>query len=589
LARLLASSVLVAVCSVAATAWLAVQSTAKAIQQEQGQSISDDTRVYDTLVAYAATHPRWDGVEQVVRDLAEQTGHEITLTAQDHREIAGSAAGTPSLPPKASAVVDPLNVDPALIANPAADRIDRRVTGPFLIPPAERDILREKAKKSIECLREFGVNTQAVESPTGRPTITITGSESSVRSKLTLNCSIPVLEQPTATERKALTELETPVNDCLKRQGVGPVTLALDFSWSDRKGPRGQVNESAVRACVDAGRREQLRAFVAPAALLYINSPGRATNPHFDLSGANTMRVVGVTALILALTVAVTVVVGVRLVRPLRALTAAAQHPTEQHVRVPVTSNDEIGNLAAAFNDLSERREIVERQRKSMVSDVAHELGTPLTNIRSWLEAAQDGLVPTDPELLSLLLEEASLLQHVIDDLRDLADADAGNLRLHRELMFVNDLLDQVAAAHRGPADAAGVRLEVRTHGDPELFIDPVRLRQAVGNLVSNAIRHTPAGGSVTIRSQLVRGALAIEVADTGSGIEPADLSHVFDRFWRAEKSRNRHTGGSGLGLAIVRKLAEAHGGTVNAASVPGQWTVFTLRLPAHSAVPVTS
>lgn len=197
---------------------------------------------------------------------------------------------------------------------------------------------------------------------------------------------------------------------------------------------------------------------------------------------------------------ALSVLLATRLTRPLRALTDAAQHPTEPHARVPVTGNDEIGYLAAAFNDLSERRERIEEQRKAMVSDVAHELRTPLSNIRGWLEATQDGLATPDPSLIASLLEEALLLQHIIDDLRDLAAADADSFRLHREPVRIAELLDQVAApTGPGPRPPAVCLSVLCADGEAELTADPVRLRQAVGNLVDNAVRHTPHGGSVTV------------------------------------------------------------------------------------------
>lgn len=202
--------------------------------------------------------------------------------------------------------------------------------------------------------------------------------------------------------------------------------------------------------------------------------------------------------------------------------------------------------------------------------------------------------------LLSSLLDEAALLQHVIDDLRDLAAADAGELRLHPEPIDLADLLSQVATAYHGRADGAGARLltEVGTaEGSPLLATaDPLRLRQAVGNLVSNAVRHTPHGGTVTPRARGEAGdadrprdartpdsggsRTVIEVVDTGSGIAAEDLPRVFDRFWRAVKSRSRQHGGSGLGLSIVRKLAEAHGGEVAASSDPGSGSIFTISLP---------
>jgi len=226
-------------------------------------------------------------------------------------------------------------------------------------------------------------------------------------------------------------------------------------------------------------------------------------------------------------------------------------------------------------------REELEAQRKAMVSDIAHELRTPLSNIRGWLEAAQDGVAEADDVLVASLLEEAMQLHHIIDDLQDLAMADAGTLRLHREAVSTQELFAQVTAAHRARAEAVGVTLAAED-GDVELSADPVRLRQVVDNLVTNAVRHTGTGGSVRLRGFTDGTDVVLEVRDTGSGIAADDLPHVFDRFWRAEKSRSRQTGGSGLGLAIVRKLVEAHGGKVEVASELGVGTVFRVRLPAR-------
>ncbi|MGW2253236.1 ATP-binding protein [Kitasatospora sp. NPDC001660] len=339
-----------------------------------------------------------------------------------------------------------------------------------------------------------------------------------------------------------------------------------------------------MHSCIDQGRRQQLADYTAPAALLYITGHTTSDTRSFQPSAAATWRIVTVTALVLLLAVTVTVTVGARLVRPLRALTRAALRPEHLHQRVPVTTRDEIGHLAAAFNDQSERRERAEEQRKALVSDIAHELRTPLTNIRSWLEAAQDGIAVPDAAFTASLLEEALLLQHIMDDLQDLAAADAGPLRLHPELLDLDQFLAQVAAAHRGRAHAAGIALTVRTGESLVLTADPQRLRQILGNLLSNALRHTPAGGQVEVGAHRDGAEVVVEVRDTGSGIAPEDLARVFDRFWRAEKSRNRRNGGSGLGLAIVRQFTEAHGGTVAVRSAPQAETVFTLRLPARTS-----
>ncbi|MFE1963370.1 sensor histidine kinase [Streptomyces sp. NPDC059479] len=709
LGRLLTVSVLVASCSVAATAWLAVQTTSGAIRQQQGQNLSSDAKIYNTLLGYAATHPGWEGVDGTVRELARQSQRRIALTTQDRRLLfdslsdsssgssagsstgasngsssgsssgksSGSSSGTSSaapLPAQASAVVDPLSVDTVLVpdaTSAGADRVDPRAVGPFLLPAAERADLRQSTARSVECLNRVGIAADIVESPSGRPRIQFVSNDSNDSDRsMELKCLATESAAPTTTEKKALHALNQLADACLKRQGRTGVKLNLDLSWdrgwgsgygqeptdtdlpAARPATEADIREDAIRkakaaeaarayeasraadekaaaagpsaerlpeardsgydraiaSCVGSARREQLTAYVAAPALLFIDDPGAVSVPGFDLSPANTARIVGVTALVLALTVGASVIAGARLVRPLHALTGAAQRMREglDSAPVPVGPDNEIGRLAAAFNDMAVHRARLEEQRKVMVSDVAHELRTPLSNIRGWLEAAQDGLAEPDPAFVSSLLEEAVQLQHIIDDLQDLGAADVGALRLHLEPVYVADLLGQVAAAHQGLAETAGVMLAVSADtpdtpdtvdpvdpvdpvdtARPTLHADPVRLRQAVSNLVSNAVRHTPPGGTVTLRSYVTDSGdeaageeVVVEVSDTGSGIPADDVPHVFDRFWRAEKSRNRSTGGSGLGLAIVLKLAEAHGGTASVVSTEGQGSVFTLRLP---------
>ncbi|AGZ43794.1 sensor histidine kinase [Actinoplanes friuliensis] len=574
LTRLLATSLAVAVCAVAATAWLAVRTTSRVIRQEQGQSIAADSRIYDGLLGYAATHASWQGVEPVLTELAAGTGRQVTLTDAQGRWLAGRTGELPSRP---SAVVDALHVDTALRGGTNATEIDPRAVGPFRLTAAERAVLRKAATAQIACLEDIGFGGVLTESPSGRVSVSAQGDLDTQGALFKCDRGIG----PTSTEKRALDKLTGLVTGCVERQGARiSLQLSADFSYRAKTGPG--VDDGQIRDCLDAARREQLRPYVAPAARLYMGSPARQPDATFDLTGRNAGYVAGVTGLVLLLAVLVTVLVGLRLVRPLRVLTAAAQRPLDRDAPVPVTGDDEIGRLAAAFNDLAERRQVSERRRKAMVSDVAHELRTPLSNIRIWLEAAQDGLAPLDPELLDLLTEEALLLQHVIDDLRDLAAADAGSLRLHPSRVHVEDLLRQVAEAQRETATRGGVDLRLELAGDPEVELDPVRLRQIVGNLLSNAVRHTPPGGRVVLRSRIAGDELLVEVADTGSGIAPQDLPHVFDRFWRADKARSRQTGGSGLGLAIARKLAREHGGDLTAASRPGAGSTFTLRLPSR-------
>ncbi|NNN29913.1 HAMP domain-containing histidine kinase [Streptomyces sp. S3(2020)] len=575
LVRLLITSVLIAVCSVAATAWLAVATTTQALREEQGQVLADDMDVLARLSGYAATHADWKGVARTVRELSEKTGRRIALTTTDRVPIVDSAPPGTSLPPRASATVDPLRTDTYTDRGAQRSGMDPRVVGPYRLTADERRQLDKLALVRQKCFAQNGVDADIITTPSGRPVLS--------EDDAPLPCGDGKLNTPTETEEKAHTELVKLAQGCFARHDLryDVPYLATDRYKTARFGSEAEA-EGARQAqeCVDSARRTQLDPYVAPTAELFLGG-GDQTAVRFDMSPANKAKVIGAAGLVLAVTVAVTAVVATRLVRPLRALTAAAQQPPERHVRVPVTTRDETGILAAAFNDLTERRERLEAQRKAMVSDIAHELRSPLTNIRGWLEVTKDGVVAPDPELLGSLHEEALVLQRVIDDLQDLAAADAGTLRLHREPVRVDELFGQVAAAYRVAADTAGVALRTETDGTPWLDADPVRMRQVLGNLVSNALRHTPADGTVTLAARCEGDDVVVEVADTGSGIAADDLPHVFDRFWRAEKSRSRRTGGSGLGLPIVRHLVAAHGGTAQATSEPGAGSVFTLRVPA--------
>ncbi|AVV46914.1 HAMP domain-containing sensor histidine kinase [Streptomyces sp. ID05-04B] len=592
LVRLLSASVLIAVCSVAATAWLAVTTTTRALREEQGQALADDMDILAQLSGYAATHPEWTGVQDTVRELSARTGRRIALTSTDRTPLADSAPRGTSLPPRAAATVDPLRTDTYTERGAQLSGTDPRVVGPYRLTSGERDELDADARDRQACFARNGIETTVTRTPSGRPVVE-DADGATPSGYVPDECADGRLNTPMPTEEKALAALQGQAAGCLTREGLDPGTplffglgapgvLGRDATPGPVYGKaRGARAMRAAQSCLEEARRVQLDPYVAPVAELFLGGGDMGAQPRWVMSPANKAKVVGVAGLVLAVTVAVSALVATRLVRPLRALTEAAQQPPDRHARVPVTTRDETGILAEAFNDLAERRERLEVQRKALVADVAHELRSPLTNIRGWLEVTRDGLVEPDAELLGALHEEALVLQRVIDDLRDLAAADAGTLLLRREPVPADDLLAQVAAAHRVAADTAGVALRTGTEDAVWLDADPVRLRQVLGNLVANAVRHTPADGTVTLTARRDGDRVVLEVADTGTGITPEDLPHVFERFWRAEKSRSRRTGGSGLGLPIVRQLTDAHGGTAEAASTPGEGSVFTLRLPA--------
>jgi signal transduction histidine kinase len=226
---------------------------------------------------------------------------------------------------------------------------------------------------------------------------------------------------------------------------------------------------------------------------------------------------------------------------------------------------------------MTERLQANETQRRALLADVAHELRTPLSVIRGNVEGMLDGVYPADGAHLGPVLEETAVMARLLDDLQTLSTAEAGVLRLYRERVAPLGLAQDTAAALRSRADRAGVSLDVRaTAPVPEVEVDQVRVGEVLANLLTNAIRHTPPGGSVRVVVEPDPAGVAVAVADTGPGIDPRDLAHVFDRFVKSADS-----GGAGLGLAIARSLVEAHGGSIAARSAPGEGTTMRFVLPS--------
>lgn len=239
----------------------------------------------------------------------------------------------------------------------------------------------------------------------------------------------------------------------------------------------------------------------------------------------------------------------------------------------------EARTLARAFNAMSRRLAETEDARRQLLADVSHELRTPLTVIQGNVEGMLDGLYPADRPHLERLLAETNQLERLIEDLRTLSLAEAGAMSLARESTDLGALAADVVAGFESQADVAGIQLSVDARTDlPELELDPLRVRQVVGNLVSNALRHTPRDGRVVISVTTEGEAQLLTVADTGAGMEPAEVSRAFDRFWRSDTSP-----GAGLGLAIVRDLVAAHGGETEIRSAPGEGTTVLCRFPRQA------
>ena len=325
---------------------------------------------------------------------------------------------------------------------------------------------------------------------------------------------------------------------------------------------------------------EPVRSGPIPVGYLIFNPP-EPIGEKFLASANRTLLLVAAAAGIGA----VLLVLGLsrRILAPVEALTAAARRMAAGDLsqRVDAESEDEIGDLARAFNAMADGLTRLEELRRNMVTDVAHELRTPLTNIRGYLEALRDGVVEQDDQLIDSLYDEAMLLNRLVDDLQELSLAEAGQITLQRQPVAIAEVAERAVEAARLRAEAAGVTLGSDVRQDlPLVDVDPQRVGQVLRNLLENGIANTPPGGDVSVTAQVAEGMVEVRVRDTGIGISAEDLPHIFERFYRADKSRSRATGGAGLGLTIARQLVEAHGGHIWAESAEGVGSTFVFTLP---------
>ena len=273
-----------------------------------------------------------------------------------------------------------------------------------------------------------------------------------------------------------------------------------------------------------------------------------------------------------------------QLLRPIHALTRAAERMTQGDLsqRVQVRGDDELALLGKTFNRMATSLEHAEESRQAMTADIAHELRNPLAVQRASLEALQDGIYPLNPENLAPILEQNVLLSRLVEDLRTLALADAGQLKLECVPTDFAALVERVVDRHIPQATAQQVELIYQKPSSqlPPMDLDPLRIEQILGNLLSNALRYTPPQGRIEVALSQATAMVLLTVHDRGQGIPDEALPYVFERFYRADRSRSRLEGGTGLGLAIARQFAQAHGGNLIAANHPQGGAVLTLTLP---------
>ena len=534
--RALGLLLLIALAATAATAWLTWRQATGQVRETVTAGQEETARITGELYKYGYAHGTWDDVSTLVGALSRQTGQRIRIVTDADVLLADSDS-------LAGREVRPVGPQPPVLVD-ARPRF--HPVGP---EPVSRAKLTGQALADYRQAVRYGAClTRAKAKVTARPDDT----------------GVPVV----STDRR--------VPQC---DEVGPAHKS-GLNRQDWEMARRCIDRRDLDACLRRAFNEQSSA-VAPARLqvqlgvLNESSPSLATAPTTIVAGGVALAVI-LGGLLLSRTV----------LRPIRALTEAARELGEGDLarRVPVSGRDEIAQLGRVFNRMADSLQAAEERQRRLTSDIAHELRTPLANLRGYLEALRDGVVEPAPELLSSLHQEAMLQQRIVDDLQELALAEAGALTYHRGRVDLGELLGACRTAHGSQADQAGVAIELELPQLVQVEADVDRLRQAVGNLVSNALRATAPGGTVTLALDATDGCAVIEVRDTGAGILADDLPHLFDRFWRADASRGRATGGRGLGLSIARQIVADHAGTIEVRSTVGIGSTFTVTLPLAPA-----
>jgi len=277
-------------------------------------------------------------------------------------------------------------------------------------------------------------------------------------------------------------------------------------------------------------------------------------------------------------------VLAYQLLKPVNQLTHAAASMAKGDLsqRVEAGEGDELSTLGRAFNQMAASLQRAEGNRRVMTADVAHELRTPIAVQRAHLEALQDGVYPLTAENLQPVLDQTEMLALLVDDLRTLALADAGELTLERKQVDMDELVESLLERFRPEADnrQVALRFNRQVGNAATVYVDSKRIEQVLNNLMSNALRYTPAGGEIVLQLGSQEKTVSLRVADSGPGVPDGAVEHVFERFYRADKARSRGEGGTGLGLAIARQLVLAHGGELSVRNRPEGGAEFTLDLP---------
>lgn len=609
LGRSILASVLVAAVASVATAVLTADAVRSSAEREQVRVADVDRTIVDRLEAYGRSTAEWSGAGDLLGELAASSDRLIVVTDLDGTPLASSADPADPAATTDSRSTQPTRrdvggQDPTALLDPLAGILASATSavpttyGALALPAPLLAAHPGGADLRAALRHGYGLTGLCLDS--GIRGASSGGAEGDVAVLSTCRSPRPPGAGVGRGGLADLAGLQSAVavgeHRCLQRRGVASQLTRLfgedgapDLLTVHVPADAGRTTPAVARVwddCATAVLTRHLRASVAPGAVLYVSETRDVERGLVDRVGGR--RIVLALAVILGVAVLASLAASRRVLRPVRRLTAATQQMAagELAVRVPVAGHDEVARLGRSFNEMAQALAEAADQRRRMVSDVAHELRTPLSNVRGYLEAGHDGVLARDDAWTGSLLEEVALLQHVVDDLGVLAEADAGRLALHPVDGDVAATVEGALLAMRTAAESRSVTLERTGLATAPAPHDPLRLRQVVTNLLSNAVRHSPEGATVTVDLRIEAGpdgrpGVLVEVADRGPGIAAEHLPHVFERFFRADASRTRETGGSGLGLAIVEQLVEAHRGTVTAGQRPGGGAVFSVWLPS--------
>ncbi|AGZ42504.1 sensor histidine kinase [Actinoplanes friuliensis] len=574
--------VAVAVTAIGATAWLTLSLTSREVTRAQESSEKHATEIRDAIERYGVTHGRWNGLDTLVRELSERTGLHIQVSTTpsdqpivDSDNLAGRASGPLQAVPISVEPRPKLSISNALFADSkSADIMFLKLNGRISpdTPIAPRNLFGAEPRDPYRGSPIALMLRQLAQYRAGLVAVRCIADENPGQPDALALDSAPYLSKAQITTYSA----------CVKRASVKVLedTAWLADNWRTFAACATTQGALGREGCMTATFFDGAGSTSAVAVEVFLGAPTGAA-----IEDLGRPAVLGAAGLIVVALIG-TAWIARRVSRPVNRLTFASLLLAggKLDVRVPANGRGELAQLSSSFNAMAEAVQRSEERQRRLVADVAHELRTPLSNLRGYLEGLSDGVVEPSRDLFASLHEETLLQGRILDDLQVLALAEAGNLGYTRTPVDLADLVGNGSTAHRAVAKEAGIALTVDVPAPVRVEADPDRLRQVLGNLLTNAIRYTDAGGHVLVRVREEASEAVLTVEDTGVGMTEADLSRVFDRFWRADPARQRATGGTGLGMTIAHRIVTDHGGRIEVTSELGKGTKFTVHLPIATA-----